>query len=93
MEVYVNYPTTEEGWKIFKKAVADVHAILVMKAIDDLPLNSISKRKVLKGVVEEAKRRAIEAEKKEKEDAKLFKKFINENKIDNFLNCKEKSLD
>lgn len=66
MEVYVNFPTTEEGWHMFYDAVAEVHAILVMKAIEDLPINGISKRKVLKGVVEEAKRRALEEEKRGK---------------------------
>ena len=64
MEVYVNYPTTEEGWDMFYDAVAEFHARVVINAIEKLPINNISKRKVLKGVVEEAKRRAIEAEKK-----------------------------
>ena len=45
MEVYVNYPTDEEGWKIFRKAVADVHAFLVVDTIKNLPLSEESKKK------------------------------------------------
>ena len=55
MEVYVNYPTTEEGWKEFRKAIADVHAFLVVDTIKNLPLSDESQKKVLKGVVEVAK--------------------------------------
>lgn len=49
---------------MFYDAVAEFHARVVINAIEKLPINNISKRKVLKGVVEEAKRIAIEAEKK-----------------------------
>ena len=75
MEVYVNYPTDEEGWKIFRKAVADVHAFLVVDTIKNLPLSEESKKKVLKGVLEEVKKQAIEEEKKKKEDLKSLNKF------------------
>lgn len=78
MEVYVNYPTTEEGWKEFRKAVADVHAFLVVDTIKNLPLSDESKKKVLKGVVEVAKNRALEEEKLKKEN----KKSLNKVKID-----------
>lgn len=78
MEVYVNYPTTEEGWDMFYDAVAEVHAILVMKAIEDLPINDTSKRKVLKGVVEEAKRRALEE--KRNKNAKSIKNLVDKYK-------------
>lgn len=79
MEVYVNYPTTEEGWDMLYDAVAEVHAILVMKAIEDLPINDTSKRKVLKGVVEEAKRRALEE--KRNKNAKSIKNLVDKYKL------------
>ena len=73
MEVYVNYPTDEEGWKIFRKAVADVHAFLVIDTIKNLPLSEESKIKVLKGVIEEVRKQALKEEKEKKKDKKSLK--------------------
>ena len=57
--------------------LAEFHARVVINAIEKLPINYISKRRVLKGVVDEAKRRAIEAEKKE---AKSIKNLVDKYK-------------
>lgn len=48
MEVFVNYPKDEEGIKELNKAVAQVHATLVLKSVEDLDISSESKKKLLK---------------------------------------------
>ena len=66
MEVFVNYPKDEEGIKELNKAVAQVHATLVLKSVEDLDISSESKKKVIKSLIQKAE----EAIKEEKENKK-----------------------
>lgn len=58
MEVYVNYPVDDEGRKELKTAIAQFHATLVVKAVDDLNLDRLSKKKVIKELLNNAKNEA-----------------------------------
>lgn len=66
MEVFVNYPKDEEGIKELSKAVAQVHATLVLKSVEDLDISSESKKKVIKSLIQKAKEEAIKEEKENK---------------------------
>ena len=64
MEVIVNYPTDKEGVEELARAVAQVHATLAMKAVNDLNLDRDSKKKVIKKLLEVVKEKSIEEERK-----------------------------
>ena len=66
MEVFVNYPKDEEGIKELNKAVAQVHATLVLKAVEDLDISSEAKKKVIRTLVQKAKEDALKEEKENK---------------------------
>ena len=66
MEVYVNYPVDDEGKKELRVAIAQFHATLVVKAVDDLNLDRLSKKKVMKELLNNAKNEA-------KNESKLLK--------------------
>ena len=55
MNVYVNYPNDDNGKKELAHAKAKFHAFLVMKAVDNLNLDELSKRKVIKSLLEKVK--------------------------------------
>ena len=64
MEVFVNYPKDEEGIKELNKAVAQVHATLVLKAVEDLDISSESKKKVIRTLVQKLKKMQLKKKKK-----------------------------
>lgn len=64
MEVIVNYPTDKEGVEELARAVAQAHATLAMKAVNDLNLDRDSKKKVIKKLLEVVKEKSIEEERK-----------------------------
>lgn len=57
MEYYVNYPTDKEGIEELNQAVAKFHATLVIKKVEELNTDNKTKKKIVKGILEELKKR------------------------------------
>lgn len=52
MQVFVNYPTTDDGIKVFLNNLATFKAKLLLKSIDDLNVGDRIKNEVLVKVLE-----------------------------------------
>lgn len=51
MELIINYPTDEDGKQLFESKFAEFQSLLIKKYIDDLNIDSTSKKIVLDGIV------------------------------------------
>lgn len=69
MKVFVRYPTDDDGKSKMQEAVAQIYAVITMKKIENLNLDSESKKRVLKKVLEIVKERAINEQKQIKLNA------------------------
>ncbi len=52
MKVFVNYPTTDEGKKLFQDNLAIFKARLMLKSIENLKISDIAKEKMINKVLE-----------------------------------------
>lgn len=52
MKVYINYPNDEDGVLELQKAIAMFHATLVMKSVDKLNVDNLSKKRIIKKLLE-----------------------------------------
>ena len=52
MQVFVNYPTTEEGAKLFLDNLAIFKAKLLLKSIENLNIDEKAKEKILDTIFE-----------------------------------------
>ncbi len=50
MELIINYPIDDDGKKIFESKFAQFQSLLVKKCIDDLNIDSTSKKKLIDGI-------------------------------------------
>lgn len=57
MEYYVNYPTDKEGIEELNQVVAKFHATLVIKKVEELNTDNKTKKKIVKEILEELKKR------------------------------------
>ena len=55
MRVFVEYPTDEVGKAKLDDAIAEIHAFLTINKIEKLNLDSQSKKKIIKKVIEHVK--------------------------------------
>lgn len=62
MELIINYPTDDEGIKLFESKFAEFQSLLIMKCIDDLNIDSTSKKKLLLEIAEEVRVRINNSE-------------------------------
>ncbi len=56
MELIINFPTDDEEIKLFESKFAEFQSLLIMKCIDDLNIDSTSKKKLLNGIAEDIKK-------------------------------------
>ncbi len=60
MKVFVNYPEDADKKTEFEDRVADFHATLLIKKIQDLHISDASKRKVLDLILQDLKEKMYE---------------------------------
>lgn len=52
MKIFVNYPETDEGKKMFQDNLAMFKAKLMLKSIDNLKISDIAKEEIINKVLE-----------------------------------------
>ena len=56
IKIIVHYPKTDEGWRELKRRMAIVHADAVLDRISKLNCPSWQKEKLIKAIIDDAKR-------------------------------------